>query len=118
MKMRKNEGIAPDIRFHHVSDLDIAIVIVMANRDKHLYDYGVWTWNFTGNLNQQRCRMKPSIVRMIPIIFIRRSMTRDVITNWPAQYSKQNSQDLGSAFKATSQMIQLQCVCSESSNIH
>ena len=24
-KMRKNEGIAPDIRFHHVSDLDIAL---------------------------------------------------------------------------------------------
>lgn len=44
--------------------------------------------------------------------------SRDVITNWPAQYSKQNSQYLGLAFKATSQMIQLQCVCSESSNIH
>jgi len=50
-KMRKNEGIAPDIRFHHVLGLDIAIVFVMANRDKHLYDYGVWIWNFTGNLN-------------------------------------------------------------------
>lgn len=47
-KMRENEGIAPDIRFHHVSDLDITIVIVMTNRDKHLYDYGVWTWKFTG----------------------------------------------------------------------
>jgi hypothetical protein len=120
MKRMGNDGIAPNMRCKNAPSYEqtldgVSYIWPIATSIFVIMEYGLFIVN--RNLNYQRFPDQA---------FHSRNDTNDccltiydsrnVITSSLGS-SKHNSQYLGLAFKAFSQMIQLQCVCSESSNI-